>query len=749
MEDNTDRLSVEEVEEDIDEQNEQNPFENGGEQASQVAALFDKIKMNETLASRPHCLSRFNNKTPLKCSCLSVMNGREDYCQAVAEFQLMFEKKKSVDRKITVIDWMRNNLSQYKMVFRIPFILHGTEDAEDYRLLRNARICPNAMLDIIKKGVRFWTSCKKHFDQNTIPNHALAGKPPNKQRKFLQVYEAALIDHFDELKKEAEPIATRYVRESTGELTVRDTDEALVFLPSFLTVRSCYAKFCLEKRAAKVSTNNKGKVTVVRADGGAGEVPTVPAWSAYCSYWKRHYPMMKVRRPTEDICNYCYRWTLRHKFRTNAASDTDQQAIETAETIEETVIELVNDEEEEEQNNYATTDLNAPVTVDPDTNTMEQSILEAAEHVKKARSMRSLVNKKIDKARADRQDGLAHSERTYTIIADYCQNMELPHFGKEQPGATYYLTPINLEGFGVADVSYVDDITEKEADHLYFHCYQEGFGAKGGNNVASMIMKTLQQIELLQHDNGAPKRGKELNVVMDNCTGQNKNNMVLLLAAYLVEMGFFEVVNMMFLVVGHTKNICDRRFNNLKMMYHKSQIFTLDQAVEHLNRSEYVTVWKVDTETEWKDYLSMLLKPYKRLARAKLMIKKNHIFTADRTKDPTSNEWKLRFGTRVSGLEEHPIAYGDIINPEFTPEGGNRSELLRSLEPSTLKYKGLPGYKQVLMHDKYRHYVPPEFHDDELYRKPSKDVLDAEEIDQKERKQRKKIKKEELTMAFV
>ena len=40
--------------------------------------------------------------------------------------------------------------------------------------------------------------------------------------------------------------------------------------------------------------------------------------------------------------------------------------------------------------------------------------------------------------------------------------------------------------------------------------------------------------------------GGELTFIMDNCAGQNKNNMVLHLAAYLVEAGYFKTVNFVF-----------------------------------------------------------------------------------------------------------------------------------------------------------------------------------------------------------
>jgi hypothetical protein len=205
--------------------------------------------------------------------------------------------------------------------------------------------------------------------------------------------------------------------------------------------------------------------------------------------------------------------------------------------------------------------------------------------------------------------------------------MALPHFGEEQPGETYYLTRCNLEGFGMVDVSHhvpdaTNDTDRAKADHLYFHCYREGTGGKGGNNhVASLIMKTLKKLDVTKNDaNGLPVQAKELNIVMDNCGGQNKKKYVILLAPYLVELGYFEQINMLFLVVGHTKNVCDRRFNSLKQLNHKSNVYTIEHAMSVLNKSKHVTVWPVDTANDWYDYHQMLFQIYKSLAKAKLAI---------------------------------------------------------------------------------------------------------------------------------
>jgi hypothetical protein len=99
-------------------------------------------------------------------------------------------------------------------------------------------------------------------------------------------------------------------------------------------------------------------------------------------------------------------------------------------------------------------------------------------------------------------------------------------------------------------------------------------------------MKTLRQLNLLCND----EQGSELNIVFDNCCGQNKNNTVLRLAAWLAQLGYFLEINFIFLVVGHTKNAADRLFNSLKVMYWKKNLYTFHQLVEALGTSRTITV---------------------------------------------------------------------------------------------------------------------------------------------------------------
>ncbi len=148
----------------------------------------------------------------------------------------------------------------------------------------------------------------------------------------------------------------------------------------------------------------------------------------------------------------------------------------------------------------------------------------------------------------------------YTLTCDFGQNMQCPCFNSNQPGSTYYYTPLNIYNFGVVDHSH-DYGNRTIGNHMHCHnVYHEGISKKGGAIVASLIVKTLQYMNILREGNP----GGELNIVFDNCTGQNKNNTVLKLAMWLKEMGYFMRVNFVFLIVGHTKNACDCLFNSLK-----------------------------------------------------------------------------------------------------------------------------------------------------------------------------------------
>ena len=62
-------------------------------------------------------------------------------------------------------------------------------------------------------------------------------------------------------------------------------------------------------------------------------------------------------------------------------------------------------------------------------------------HVEMAQQQRELYQQK--KAEAIMTAGNAPGERILCYVADYAQNLPIPNFASEQPGATYYYSPLS------------------------------------------------------------------------------------------------------------------------------------------------------------------------------------------------------------------------------------------------------------------------------------------------------------------
>ena len=116
-----------------------------------------------------------------------------------------------------------------------------------------------------------------------------------------------------------------------------------------------------------------------------------------------------------------------------------------------------------------------------------------------ARAQRKLYQEKA--AEAKRTATNPHASRTNTFVVDYGQNMELPKFGQEQPSVIYYYSPMNVNNLGMVNHAHVDE-TGRVSKHMHCHVYTEAEGKKGANNVASLIIKTLQVINVLRDDSG-------------------------------------------------------------------------------------------------------------------------------------------------------------------------------------------------------------------------------------------------------
>ncbi len=302
---------------------------------------------NKLLGEREYCVNRAcSNPRLLSCACCSVLRDHEEeeeeddhhdlimqqdrrmYRVAVAEYQMYFSALSKTEQQSRVVEWMRmSSLLQEGGVYcraaggakghkyyAIPFITPPDCNQEDYDDLRQASICRSSLMDILGVGKEWWATCQRHADNNTIPDYRTKGKPSNFKRKWDDIFAESLVDHFEELRKETAPIATRYVREVTGEVTTRDDDDKNEYLSPNWSKRRCYAKYCLS-RGVHVRANNKGTIIKSPLPGweGGEPLPTPPSWPGYLYFWKRHYSFLKVSRPAEDICPQCCIFHNQHK----------------------------------------------------------------------------------------------------------------------------------------------------------------------------------------------------------------------------------------------------------------------------------------------------------------------------------------------------------------------------------------------------------------------------------------------------
>ena len=417
--------------------------------------------------------------------------------------------------------------------------------------------------------------------------------------------------------------------------------------------------------------------------------------------WKDNFPLLKIRPPSEDICLQChvfknqFKYTIKRRYNQNN-SDDDESVDEGENMVE--------------NQKYA----------DRRSEAEENIIIQAAVHVKHARAQRALANDKIKQATYtnDHENKIHHKDKVQTIIMDYCQNLNLPHLGQDQPGDAYYFSPLSIYCFGICDAV---------TSHLSAYVYDESKGGKGGNNVASLLLQYVR--ENFVDSNLGPMM--ELNIIMDNCAGQNKNRMVIRMAAYMLELRYFKRINLIFLVKGHTKNMCDRMFNSMKQRYHHRNIYTLEDTYKILNLDDMVTVFPT-TSTNFYDWDSFYDTVYKRPKGGS--IKKNHLFQySDELLDTCSLMTKVADCSTVAQSQElTKLPRGCTIE--------DRKQLVLDAAPSNLRKPGLSVLKQVHMYTKWRPLLPIELQDITCP-KPTDDVV-------KECKSNLK-KKRELKQALI
>lgn len=369
--------------------------------------------------------------------------------------------------------------------------------------------CENAIRLILSVGRKKFRTIATNYATATPKLHGTTGKHTNNIN-----YDALrdVIESFIKLSAEeqGESHATRFLREH-NKVFIRDAELDTIELPSHCTKRHIYRMCCWEQGWI-TKTNGIGQMQHAQRD----EVDASPtlSWPSFLSIWNDRCSNMRIRPPSRDTCDLCFKHKMVAKGLKN---NTDS---------------LADDARDDDDAN-------------------NQCIVDSATHIRQARAQRVRSNEKVRVCEKNFKENLHFYRSNYAITFDFAQNLALPRFGDEQPGDAYCFSPLSLHVFGIVDHS-------PETDYLCGFLYHEGEGKKGANNAASLIKWFLfHHIIPSNFLPGAHPLTNSITWVCDNCAGQNKNNVVPRLANMLVEGGYFNTINACFLVKGHTKNSCD------------------------------------------------------------------------------------------------------------------------------------------------------------------------------------------------
>lgn len=140
---------------------------------------------------------------------------------------------------------------------------------------------------------------------------------------------------------------------------------------------------------------------------------------------------------------------------------------------------------------------------------------------------------------------------------DMAQQMHIPS-NPLQPGPIYFLVPFKVGIFGV-----MCETTNKQTNYLI---PESESTTKGSNLIVSLFHHHLETNSLGEEN---------MFVHVDNCVGQNKNNILMGYLAWRICKKKNKKIILSFTSVGHTKFACDWAFGLLKKKFRRTYVSSL------------------------------------------------------------------------------------------------------------------------------------------------------------------------------
>ena len=469
-----------------------------------------------------------SNQLYTKCTCVTFLADEQNSGVAmyIGEYLVRYAGMVREERRNLLYEWAKvasvllSMDSNNKFVYMLPGIPVG--EGEPQRM-----ICRNALLGLLNEGKKSWRSAMKGPDFI----HAGKGKKDilsGRGKANVEAYQSLKL-FFTDLKQEALPFATRIIRDETGR-TTRDDDPDDLVLPPHISKHQCYARWCYSRgwiveKASSAKTTYKSLADFTpRPHDDDEDIPFWPegseslkpiSWPTFLRYWKRNFPHIKIRKKGADTCTDCQ--ILCNEFRTRQAR-ADRRSTR-GNPVRQEASDEDRDSSESEDSSLEGGDADGNMDeadVEQEVEIMAATVERAREHVSAYQVQRNNARRLINLARLDITHLLPSLCQRKVLTIDMGQNLCLPNFEAEQPGDTFYLSPLTVLLFGV-----VNNATSDGKDRMNAYIWREFEGDRGANNIASCLLMDLKRRGWFNRPNYC-----ELTYIADNCGGQNKNKIV-------------------------------------------------------------------------------------------------------------------------------------------------------------------------------------------------------------------------------
>ena len=168
-------------------------------------------------------------------------------------------------------------------------------------------------------------------------------------------------------------------------------------------------------------------------------------------------------------------------------------------------------------------------------------------------------------------------------IEDFGGSFAMPHYGHQRPSADYFNSNLMISNFVIAD------LTLNVGDVVF---YDERAQGKGADALCSLrFTYHINKFKAILQAGATPL--STLLVVLDNCVGQNKSQIVMQFFA-LLSLLFYKKVVLVYLIPGHSHNTADRIVAWCRNAMKGKNFYTPMRIVEAVNKVKGVNATFID-----------------------------------------------------------------------------------------------------------------------------------------------------------